>query len=101
MSGWRGGAGRGSGRRGGGDSVVGGRQSPAGGPASHVAAKSRAARPLGTAPGGMAAMVVVQPGRSTISPRRRQRSSCCADCAAAHSEPSLGFAAVAKFRAEM
>ena len=44
---------------GGGDSVAGGRRSPAGGPASRVAAESRAARPLGTAPGGMAGTVGV------------------------------------------
>ena len=47
------------GTAGGGDSVAGGRRSPAGGPASRVAAESRAARPLGTAPGGMAGMVGV------------------------------------------
>ena len=39
--------------------LAGGRRSPAGGPASRVAAESRAARPLGTAPGGMAGVVGV------------------------------------------
>ena len=47
------------GTAGGGDSVAGGRRSPAGGPASRVAAESRAARPLGTAPSGMAGTVGV------------------------------------------
>ena len=40
-------------------SVAGGRRSPAGGPAGRVAAESRAARPLGPAPGGMAGTVGV------------------------------------------
>jgi hypothetical protein len=71
MPGWLGAAGHASERPGGADSDASGRRSPAGGPASRVAAESRAARPLGAAPGDMAGVVGVvnrcQPDRRELA----------------------------------